>query len=390
MKDYWLYLYPETFLFIDEEKLLLYHSRDYTYLEVDFDPFVNNLYINLTDITNAYCAKISEEDLLVYSDFIAKVKAIGLGDLVQSPIQNRPVSYPPVCKINTNLSVIQDDYMNRRAGYIIDYLRNITIYLTSDGGGLTTFYKQTIYPIKGQNRLAQCDLLHFMDYLKGRSVDINVVCDPKHLIEHELLFQSFKQRHRVSLYFLNSKLSNTRQNILIPDDASVFVICNGNEKPVQRNSYSYIFLITNESEFTYAQEQASLMENAEIVPIYTGNNLDFFKDNVFTTKGELFSLHLTKRKVFAKQQLNTNFFGKLTILPSGNIYSNLHEKPLGTIKDSLYEMLYKELTDGYAWMLTRDKKEPCVNCRFKFLCPPISNYEFAIGKFNLCHLRGSE
>jgi len=96
---------------------------------------------------------------------------------------------------------------------------------------------------------------------------------------------------------------------------------------------------------------------------------------------------LTKRELFAKKELNTNFFGKLTIFPDGNIYSNPNERPLGTIKDSLYEMLYKELTEGYAWMLTRDQKEPCTKCRFKFLCPPISNYEFAIGKFNLCHLR---
>ena len=388
MEDYWLYLYPETFLFIDEEKLLLYHSKNYTYLEVNVDSFINNLYITLTDLTNAYCAKISKENLLKYSDLITKVKTTGMGNLVQSPIQNRPVSYPPICKINTNISMIQDDYTNKRAGYIIDYLREITIYLTSDGSGSATFYKQTTYPITGQNRLAQDDLLRFIDdNLRGTFVNISIICDPKQLSNYELLFHSVIQRHRISLYFRNSELFKTPQAFPpMLDGVSVFVICDGNEKPIKNDSYNYCFLVTNESELEFAQEQATTMEKVEIIPIFTGKNLIFFTNYIFTTKEELLSLQLTKLEIFTRQQININFWGKLTILPTGAIYANANSTPLGTIKDSLYEMIYKAL-DGYdSWMMTRDKKEPCSYCRFKFICPPISNYEFAIGKNNLCQI----
>jgi len=82
-ENFWLSMHPEAFLFIDEKKLLLYHSKNYTYLEIDSDPFINDLYTSLTDVNNMYCAKISEANLQKYSNFIEKISTMGFGDEVQ-------------------------------------------------------------------------------------------------------------------------------------------------------------------------------------------------------------------------------------------------------------------------------------------------------------------
>ncbi|MCL2413707.1 MAG: hypothetical protein FWC94_00425 [Bacteroidales bacterium] len=52
-------------------------------------------------------------------------------------------------------------------------------------------------------------------------------------------------------------------------------------------------------------------------------------------------------------------------------------------ENSFLVLLYKELDENTAWRKTRTEK-PCSECLYQYLCPPPSNYEFAIGKFNLC------
>lgn len=88
-------------------------------------------------------------------------------------------------------------------------------------------------------------------------------------------------------------------------------------------------------------------------------------------------------------ELNTNYFGRLTILPDGSIYSNLNTFSLGSLEDSLYEIIFKELNEGKSWQNGRHK-EPCTECRFRWLCPPISNYEFVVGQYNLCTIDEDE
>lgn len=54
---------------------------------------------------------------------------------------------------------------------------------------------------------------------------------------------------------------------------------------------------------------------------------------------------------------------------------------LGNIQDSsLKELLYKEITEGNAWLRIRGNEKPCNQCVNRDLCPSISNYELVIGK----------
>ena len=60
------------------------------------------------------------------------------------------------------------------------------------------------------------------------------------------------------------------------------------------------------------------------------------------------------------------------------------EGDLGT--HSILEVLYKEVTKGKSWRQLRSNVLPCRKCTYQYLCPPLSNYESAIGRNNLCHI----
>ena len=85
--------------------------------------------------------------------------------------------------------------------------------------------------------------------------------------------------------------------------------------------------------------------------------------------------------------MNSNYWGRLSVFPDGSVYSNINNPPVGTIKDTIYDLIIKEMKNRSAWRLTRDVTPECAKCLHRYLCPPPSNYGFVIGKFNLCHLK---
>ncbi len=54
---------------------------------------------------------------------------------------------------------------------------------------------------------------------------------------------------------------------------------------------------------------------------------------------------------------------------------------------TIHGRTYKEMYRGKSWRRIRKKVEPCKKCTFEALCPPLSNYEYALGANNLCHIR---
>jgi pseudo-rSAM protein len=66
------------------------------------------------------------------------------------------------------------------------------------------------------------------------------------------------------------------------------------------------FIIENEEQYSNAEELIDELniEKYSINPFFTGENLDFFKDNIFLDKEEIFSEPLQMRKIFRNQKLN--------------------------------------------------------------------------------------
>jgi pseudo-rSAM protein len=90
--------------------------------------------------------------------------------------------------------------------------------------------------------------------------------------------------------------------------------------------------------------------------------------------------------IFARQKLNTNFFGKIHLFPNGNIKAHPLKNVLGSSKqEPLVKILEKEMITNTTWRIIRDQT-PCNECLYQFLCPSPSDYEIVIEKSNLCHV----
>jgi pseudo-rSAM protein len=121
-------------------------------------------------------------------------------------------------------------------------------------------------------------------------------------------------------------------------------------------------------------------------PIYTGDNIDFFEENVFLSKEDILSGSNSIKDFFAHQAINIYDFGKINIMSNGDVYANLNHPPLGNIyTNSIYEIIQKEIDEGKSWLRIRNQT-PCNNCVYQWLCPSPSDYEIAIGRQNLCHI----
>jgi pseudo-rSAM protein len=149
--------------------------------------------------------------------------------------------------------------------------------------------------------------------------------------------------------------------------------------------FSLDFIVSSEQDYLNV-EQISTTINGNFVPVYNGENIDFFKSNVFIRQEEILVSALSKRQIFMRQAINIFHFGKLTVLPDGNVYADVNQTPLGIIDDTVYSIVYKELTEGKSWFWVRDFM-PCKDCIFQWICPSPSNYEIAIGRSNLCHVK---
>jgi pseudo-rSAM protein len=149
-----------------------------------------------------------------------------------------------------------------------------------------------------------------------------------------------------------------------------------------------VLLFSEENYITFENKinhESPIWQNSQIIPIWNGENFNFFHSTVFISEMEVNDIYCSKREVFIKQAVNTYDFGKLTVMPDGQVYANVNTRAIGLIDNSIVSLIYKEFTEGKSWLRIRDQK-PCVDCIYQWLCPSPSNYEIVIGKYNLCDI----
>jgi pseudo-rSAM protein len=159
--------------------------------------------------------------------------------------------------------------------------------------------------------------------------------------------------------------------------------------PVSMTNTKFIFSVECIDDFFRISEfiERNNLTNAQIVPYYNEMNEYFFKSHVYLTEEDILSSELSTKNIFTNKVMNYNYFGKLILFHDKRIYANINKKPIGNINDSIKNIVLNEIKNGGIWRETRETVEPCKGCLFKYLCPPPSNYELAIGKPNLCHVK---
>jgi pseudo-rSAM protein len=132
------------------------------------------------------------------------------------------------------------------------------------------------------------------------------------------------------------------------------------------------------------------VENLWVRPLYNGRNQGYFEENVFVRAEEILTNKPALGTICANAVVNRSAFGRLFVSSSGDLYASPSAKPLGNIAEcSVAEAASRELADGHVWKRTRGQVEPCRDCVFQHLCPPVTGYEEALGRNDLCHVRSA-
>ncbi len=153
--------------------------------------------------------------------------------------------------------------------------------------------------------------------------------------------------------------------------------------------FNYIFNITSLKDYQQAEELINeyQIEKFQLNPVYTKDNIIFFKENIYLNKEDILSTSISIKDFFIKQLMNTHDFGKINIMPNGDILANINHPVLGNIDThGIFELIQKEIVEGKSWLRIRNQ-EPCNTCIYQWMCPSPSNYEIAIGRPNLCHVK---
>ncbi len=125
----------------------------------------------------------------------------------------------------------------------------------------------------------------------------------------------------------------------------------------------------------------------EVIPFIENSTSNALFEVIKSNKTDVENQSLTHREIASRLYINHLCFGKLFILPNGDVHANLNMPHIGNIKSNkLIEILRNAHTaEDSSWYLTRAKVEPCKNCIYRYLCQPISGYELYFGIMNLCN-----
>lgn len=407
MKKY-IVLFPDTFLWFNDLKGVLYNCKEAIKLEFDCNSLIYNYCSLLDDMSNLYSVEITEDDMKnqVFINWINNIEEYKVGKIYKcNPLENKPFSLPPIINLRNEI----EDQQSNETSYtdlinIDSCLNEITIFLGGKAldDDRNLFFKQILYPINSDCYLDYEILNKFLLTSRLNSVcKFNLICseilnypDLKRII-------NFLESYGILInYYLNTndindvcvfltQISSPKSMINIYfNDKESFQIINS-YLLISQFDYNWIFIIENETEYLLAEELVTVnnIKNSEFWPIYSGNNKSFFKENVFISQFEINNLQITKQNIFSNKIINSNFFGQLFILPNKDVHTNLNKPRLGTIDENIMDIVSYELNSSdSSWKCVRSKLKPCKDCLYSFLCPPPSNYEFFIGKFNLCNI----
>jgi len=403
MKKYWLTIFPEIFLWIKEDRVLIYNTETRRPTEVVSSPAIESLCRELLFPDNLYTIELDQNQLLEssISSFIEQIQQAGAGILVENDRRNKkPVSYAPIFKLQKGIEHLKWEHGLGIGGAIIDNLHEITLHINGSKNGNNSFFKQIPYPTQAGETLDINLIKAFISGCKGGNLHkINIIGDVFAYGDFELLMNWLLSLKDIEIHvyvlqddwdFKNLSFETVHKDLnihLIIHDLSSLSALTTDEKDLFSTVNFVACVVTSESDIEAVSDFMAQhgAENYDLIPLFAGNNMDFFEQFVYTTLEDIENINLSKREVFANMALNIHAFGKLTIMPDGKIYANVNNVPLGRIGDPIYDLIYREMTSGKSWLYVRDMK-PCCDCVYQWLCPSPGNYEKVIGKPNLCHV----
>lgn len=410
MEKYLCYLEPYTFCFAKKKDILIYNCISSSTKLFENVERLNNLITGNKDFNLVYSIELTEEDLVSPEiiEFIEFIRESFSGDIIDTSRMGRPIVFPPNLKFQSSVQRLKQGSFRELSDEIYQLLDEISIYI----GGCNPnsllinidVIKQFDYCFKTNGKYLEINgirrMIHSLINCNLKNINIiggNVFTYPDlEILLKELnvfsftktIYSTYKDsivKNNLFQYFSNP---NYILKILIDFPADRLLL-ERNINALLQNSCSleYLFAIKSIDEFEETKSIIATLNlrKVEIRPVFTGDNFDFFEEYVFLSQKDLLESKMTKKDIFINQSLNTNYFGKLKIMPSGKVYTDFNRPHIGRIDTPLLDLLYLEMSKTISWLRIRDQK-PCTDCVFQWFCPSPSGYEQVIRRPNLCKI----
>ena len=377
--NYWFKIEPYVHISIVNSNVLLYNTFDGSFIESKDIEIVKLLKETLLKENCGVVLLTAERyNLDNIRKFIMELRAKYMGDIIDIELsKSKPVQIMPFTSLlNTQELFKKQNFPTGKK--ILEYLSEISIYVD---------YNTNIM-----------DLNSFLKSLPNIST-VNIIGNLKDVANYKellLVLDQFPSLKKITCNYSNvislqpEFVNNFSYSILInyPIDISKW---NYSRRLLLNQSIPFecIFEVTSMDNYSQINKfiEEFGIEKHQLKPVYTGDNIDFFKENVFLTKDDILSTPLSISDFFINQSMNIFDFGKIAIMSNGDIYANVNYPILGNIHThSIYEIISKELEEGRSWLRIRNQV-PCNTCLYQWFCPSPSNYEIAIGRPNLCHVK---
>lgn len=408
---YWLYLEPYSFVFKGSNGTFIYNTLNGEIINVPHNN-MQAVAAELLNPTNGYCVPIEYHFLEQPEtlDFLRKLRNTFSGDVLNA-VNNKPFIIPPICHIVETKERMVKEHESSSRRYIMNNLSEISMFFPSNGtvnscNSKLEYARQFLHCVDFSGELLDYDYYHniFQKIMRLKVGLINILCEDIWAYKDwALLCHDLKKLDIKKVFYLeySEKIEWSEVCKLQIDDKTKIVIhvhspydskrvlkCMSLMKDKGIN-IEWAFVLKSENDLEQADEMMLISGDVcvTIHPLFINDNIDFFEKYVYNSYEDIVEFPISKQVIFRRQTLNENFFGKLFILPSGDVYANLNCKSLGNLKEqSLNEMVYNEMINSTSWFMLRDKGV-CEDCAYKYLCPSISNYELVLDKMNMCHVR---
>jgi pseudo-rSAM protein len=418
--SYWFYLENYIHVSIKKNGLLFYNPLTGGLLEYPGNiseahyQKIRTLVRRLMSPRNLTVIKLTGSELKepAVSRFVNDTRAAFMADLVPATqSEGKPIQMVPILNIQKHVKNLKKESGLSVGELMMQYLKELSLHINNTCQLAcpicTDAYKQ--FPCctlkkSRENRLDLSSLETFFTELASSSLEkINIlggnifshpefsgIVDLLNRHPSRKVFHTHYQNlieGKESLKYLQPSSSIVK--VLVPppvDDAALALA-----RDILRNAGIYTiygFIIQEEHEYEHAEAVTNSLglDNTEFFPFYNGNNLPFFRENIFMDVEEILALKPQLNNIHQNTEVNNLSFGRLTINADGSIHANQNAPRLGMLgKDSLYDILFKEMKSGKSWRRVRKHLSPCNQCTFVALCPPVSDYNYAIGRNDLCH-----
>ncbi len=378
--EYWFTIDPYVYVCLTDTCTLLYNTLDGVTIESD-KVEVLGLIRELLIQEKFGVILLSEKRFMQkdINDFIREIREKYMGDVIDVKLSNgKPIQLMPYFNYSSDKLDVYKKLNSPPEKNALENLFEISIhvddstdltklipFLQAFPGNLSYNIMGNIWEVKNHD-----ELLSFLDQLASPKT---VICSYLYVTPEQLSCES-NFLHRIIVDFPVDML---RWNEIMQIVAS------------QASPVEYVFNISSKEEYFQAEQLAEQfqIEKYQMTPVYNGDNIEFFEENVFITKEDILSTPISIKDIFSRQAMNMHDFGKINIMPNGDAYANVNHPALGNVyKQSLAEIVGKEMTEGQSWFRIRNQ-EPCNGCIYQWLCPSPSDYEIVIGRPNLCHVK---